>query len=98
MQKVCIQVDKINRQQESSIVSAKDKDLTVSLPIEGALEIFWDAENDVIRFKVDLKDQPMTRRDMLSVISPIYDPLGLACPFLLQGRRLHQGLCQVMHG
>ena len=47
--------------------------------------IFWDAENDVIKFKIDLKDQPMTRPGMLSVISSIYDPLGLACPFLLQG-------------
>ena len=77
---------------------AKDKDLTGSLPIERALGIFWDAENDVIKFKIDLKDQPMTRPGMLSVISSRYDPLGLACPFLLQGRRLLQGLCQVMHG
>ena len=29
---------------------AKDKDLTGSLPIERALGIFWDAENDVIKF------------------------------------------------
>ena len=40
---------------------AKDKDLTGSFPIERALGIFWDAENDVIKFKIDLKDQPMTR-------------------------------------
>ena len=40
----------------------------------------------------------MTRQGMLSVISSIYVPLGLACPFLLQGRRLLQGFCQVMHG
>ena len=60
--------------------------------------IFWDAENDIIKFKIDLKDQPVTRQGMLSVINSIYDPLMLACPFLLQGRRLLQGLCQVMHG
>ena len=77
---------------------AKDKDLTGSLQTERALGIFWDAENDVIKFKIDLKDQPMTRRGMLSVISSIYDPLGLSCPFLMQGRRLLQGLCQVIHG
>ena len=29
---------------------AKDKDLTGSLPTERALGIFWDAENDVIKF------------------------------------------------
>ena len=64
---------------------AKDKDLTGSLKTERALGVFWDAENDVIKFKIDLKDQPMTRQGMLSVISSTYDPLGLACPFLLQG-------------
>ena len=40
----------------------------------------------------------MTRRDIRSVINSIYDPLGFACPFLLKGRRLLQGLCQVMNG
>ena len=40
---------------------AKDKDLIGSLPIEKAMGIFWDAENDVIKCKIDLKDQPMTR-------------------------------------
>ena len=77
---------------------AKDKDLTGSLPIERALGIFWDAENDVIKFKIDLKDQPVTNRGMLSVVSSIYDPLGLACPFLLQGRWFFECFCQVMHG
>ena len=60
--------------------------------------IFWDAENDLTKFMIDLKDQPMTRRGIVSVISSIYDPFGLACPFVLQGRRLIQGSCQVMHG
>ena len=38
----------------------KDKDLTGGVPIERALGIFWDVENDVIKFKIYLKDQPMT--------------------------------------
>ena len=33
----------------------KDKDLVSILPIERALGIFWDAEND-IKLKIDLKD------------------------------------------
>ena len=78
--------------------SVKDKDLTCSLPTERGLEIFWDAENNVTKFKIDLKDQLMTRQGSLSVISLIYDTLGLACPFILQGRRLLQGLCHIMHG
>ena len=39
---------------------AKDKGLAGGLPIERALGIFWDAENDAMKFKIDLKDQPMT--------------------------------------
>ena len=30
---------------------------------------------------------------MLSMISSIYDPLGFAAPFILEGRRILQGLC-----
>ena len=71
---------------------AKDKDLTGSLRIERALGIIWDAENGVIKFKIYLKDQSITRQGMLSVKSLIYDLLVLACPFLLLGRSLLLGL------
>ena len=40
----------------------------------------------------------MTRQGMLSVISSIHDSLRLTYPFPLQGRRVLQGLCQVVHG
>ena len=40
---------------------AKDKNLIGSLLIERALGVFGDAENDIIKFKIDLKYQPMTR-------------------------------------
>ena len=38
-------------------------------------------------------DKPYTRRGMLSMISNIYDPLGLASPFLLKGKSTLQDLC-----
>ena len=34
----------------------------------------------------------MTKRDLLSIISSVYDPLRLAEPFLLQGKVLNQEL------
>ena len=52
---------------------AKDKDLAGSLPIERALGVFWDPENDVIKFKIGLKDQPMTGQVIPSVINSIYE-------------------------
>ena len=76
---------------------SKDKDLNGILPIKRALGIFCDAQNDVKKFN-NLKGQPMARQGLLSGISSIYDLPGLVCPFLLQGRRLIQSLCQVIHG
>ena len=33
------------------------------------------------------------KRKLLSIISSIYDPLGLASPFVLEGRQFLQALC-----
>ena len=37
-----------------------------------------------------MKDSPLTRRGILGTISSIYDPLGLAGPFILKGRKILQ--------
>ena len=37
--------------------------------------------------------RPLTKRKMLSVISSIYDLLGLASSFVSEGRQLLQNLC-----
>ena len=65
-----------------------------SLPIELALGVQWNVETDTLGFKVKLKDQPATRRGILASISALYDPLGLASPFLLNGKLIMQRLCQ----
>ena len=56
--------------------------------------INWNIENDQLSFKVELNEKPMTRRGMLSTIIKIYDPLGLAGPFLLNGKKILQDLCK----
>ena len=61
---------------------------------EKALGINWDIENGKLGFKVNLGDKPYTRRGMLSMISKIYHPFGLASPFLLKGKRILQELCK----
>ena len=53
---------------------AKNKGLTGNLPIQRAFGIFWNAENDVTKFKIDLKDQSVTRRGMLSFKKSLVDP------------------------
>ena len=64
------------------------------LPIERALGVQWFVESDELGFKIVLKDKPLTRRGILSTISSIYDPIGMAAPVLLPGKRILQDLCK----
>ncbi|XP_014664456.1 PREDICTED: uncharacterized protein LOC106806844 [Priapulus caudatus] len=64
------------------------------LPTERALGIIWDTETDTFTFKIRLKVKAATRRGILSVISSVFDPLGLAGPFVLPARILLQRLCK----
>jgi len=45
------------------------------------------------RFNIQLKNKPITRRGVLSNISSIYDPLGIAAPYLLEGKKILQQIC-----
>ena len=65
-----------------------------TLPTEAALGVLWDVENDMFIFRVNLKEKPGTRRGMLSILSSIFDPLGLVSPFVLKGRKILQQLCE----
>ena len=68
-------------------------DLTQSMNVQRALGVYWCVASDCLEFRIVLQDKPLTRRRMLSTISSVYDPLGLASPFLLKGRKLLQSLC-----
>ena len=64
------------------------------LPAERALGVQWAVESDTFGFRVILKDKPLTRRGILSTICSIFDPLGMAAPFLLTGKKILQDLCR----
>ena len=74
-------IDEADRRQ-----GVKGKDLMSDLPAEQALGVLWDTE--------PVRQKSWTRRGLLSVISSVYDPLGFANPFLLQGKLLIQQLCK----
>ena len=65
-----------------------------SLPAETAFGVLWNIKEDVFTFKVNMKEKAKTRRGMLSTLSSVYDALGLVAPFILQGRRILQHLCE----
>ena len=75
--------------------NVKELDLNEdSLPTERALGVSWSVENDKFGFKINVKKRPCTRRGILSVVSSIYDPLGMAVPFVLPAKLLLQDLCR----
>ena len=63
-------------------------------PTERALGVSWFVETDPFGFKVNIKEKPCTRRGILSVVSSVYDPLGMAAPFVLPAKLLLQDLCR----
>ncbi|XP_067949849.1 uncharacterized protein [Watersipora subatra] len=63
------------------------------LPTERTLGLEWSVENDTIQFQNSMKSMPSTRRGILSVISQLYDPLGLLAPFIFKGRQISQKAC-----
>ena len=75
-------------------MAVKNGDLQGSLPKERVLGVLWNVENSTLGFKVNLKENPLTRRGVLSVLSSIYDPLGFGAPFL-KGNRIIQKVCQL---
>jgi len=68
------------------------------LPPHKTLGVFWDAESDMLKVHVNVKQKPHTRSGLLSMISQTYDPLGILQPFLLPARLLLQKACRAELG
>lgn len=69
-----------------------------SLPAQRSLGVYWDLEKDTFTFQVSLPEKPFTRRGVLSTVNSVYDPLGLAAPVMLEGRKLLQQLVAMGKG
>ena len=65
-----------------------------SISLERVLGVDWLVESDTFGFRIVLKDKPLTRRGILATVSSIYDPLGMASPFLFVGKKILQDLCK----
>ena len=71
----------------------KDQDLS-SREIPHTLGIIWQIEEDTLDFQLQLLKKPLTRLSLLSVLGSVYDPLGIAGTFLLEGRSIIQEVCE----
>lgn len=65
-----------------------------NLPVERVLGVQWCVQSDVFKFKITLKDRPLTRRGILSIVSSVYDPLGILAPVVLKAKKILQDLCR----
>ena len=65
---------------------APDKKFPETVPDnERSLGILYNIEDDKLRLQVHMKEKPLTRRSMVSSLSTIYKPLGLAAPLMVKG-------------
>ena len=62
--------------------------------IEIVLGVRWHVASDTFGFKITIKDRAATRRGILSVVSSVYDPLGIVAPFILTAKLILQELCK----
>ena len=62
------------------------------LPNSKALGLIWDPESDRLRIKweKDISAEVTTRRTLSSKLASLFDPLGLAAPYLLKGKLILQ--------
>ena len=71
--------------------SAATLDLDL-LPINLTLGLCWDAETDEFYFTSVSTEKPAMKRGILSVMSSLFDPLGLLAPYVLPIKALLQEL------
>ena len=65
-----------------------------SMSVSKALGIHWDTSGDFLGFAPITSNNPQTRRQALSLVASLYDPLGLAAPFIMKGKLLLQEMCK----
>ncbi|KAK0141927.1 hypothetical protein N1851_020398 [Merluccius polli] len=58
------------------------------LPTDRALGLQWSVEEDTFRFDILIPEKPHTRRGILSMVSSVYDPLGILAPLTLPAKQL----------
>ncbi|XP_047500211.1 uncharacterized protein LOC125046476 [Penaeus chinensis] len=77
-------------QQERS-PGVKNIDLTKDeLPMDRALGVLWNLEDDNLKISATPPDKPLTKRGILSTMSSVFDPLGFITPFTVRAKMIFQ--------
>ena len=59
------------------------------------LGIQWDKENDTLTVQMGSNSESPIKRNILSRLAKIYDPIGISSPLLLQGKQVYRGVCDL---
>ena len=65
--------------------TVKNKVFVRDLTEDQVLAVLWNIEDHVFSIKILLNNNPMTRREVLSVFSLVHDLIGFGARFLLKG-------------
>ena len=63
------------------------------LPLERAFGFYWNIESDDFEFCLTSNSKRSTRREILLVVSSVFDPFGFVAPFILPAKKILQELC-----
>ena len=63
--------------------------------INKTLGVFWYLKSDEIGVCIENLTIPETKRELLSCIASLYDPIGVVAPLILEGRLIMQDLCRL---
>ena len=61
-----------------------------SLISERTVGLIWNIENNTFTFKPVIKDLSDTKRGILSIVSSVFDPLGILTPSLIEAKHIIQ--------
>ena len=85
--------EKVLQSLQQSTLHQKYVNLEFSSPIsERVLGLIWNIQKDTFTFKPIIKYYPDTKREILSLMSSILDPLGILTPCLHQPKHIVQQL------
>lgn len=77
-------------------IPAQDKEEYAS-SVTKTLGVAWEPATDVITFKInfDVNKRPKTKRQLLSEIATLYDPIGCLAPMIVKAKILMQDVWQL---
>lgn len=93
---VNIRLHKLMSNSDQVLEYFPEKDRAVGCKVIGeksehkTLGVSWNPVKDEFLIKVDISDRKFTKRNVLSTINSIYDPLGFVSPVVLGGRLIQR--------